>query len=180
MNCSESGDLVRSRVQPLAIACILLSGCGGAPNAAVGFVNRTTHSESALWNLWRAAQQNISRQVDINPLEQELHNAAPEILPGDSRALNVAPREIMVAPKPDIRAATLYAETGISRPDPTGLIPCRQPCNVNFAPAYSVYVSPATHYAASWEFDGTSFDTLVEYEFENHILHTLGYDLRWR
>ena len=171
---------MRSRVQALTIACIFLSGCGGAPNAAVGFVNRTEHSEPALWNLWRAAQQNISRQIDINPLEQELNNASPEILPGDPRALNVSPHGVVVAPQRDVRAATLYAETGMSRVDPTGLISCLQSCNVSFAAAYSLYVPPATHYAASWEFEGDNFDVLVEYEFENHILHALGYDLRWR
>jgi hypothetical protein len=116
----------------------------------------------------------------MNPLEQELNNTSPKILPGDSRALNVSPHQIVVSSEPDVLAATLYVDSGMNRSDPTGLISCPQPCNVNFAPAYSLFRQPATYYAASWEFTGNNFDTLVEYEFENHILHALGYDLRWR
>jgi len=65
-------------------------------------------------------------------------------------------------------------------PDPTGLIACPQPCNMHYAPAYSHYAQPATRYAASWESSESNFDALVRYEFENQILHSLGYDTTWR
>jgi hypothetical protein len=64
--------------------------------------------------------------------------------------------------------------------DPTGLIACPQPCNVSYAAAYSLYTQNTSRYAASWEFAGNNFDALVQYEFENHILQALGYDMRWR
>jgi hypothetical protein len=54
------------------------------------------------------------------------------------------------------------------------------PCNVRYAPAYSVYRNPAIHYAASWEQQPDSFSTILQYEFENHILNALGYDTKWR
>jgi hypothetical protein len=162
------------------LLCILLSGCGGTPSDTIGFVNQTKHSDAELWNLWKAAQKSLSEQIDLNPLEQELTNATPQILPGDSRALSVMPHHIVVSAQPDISSATLYSSTGTTHPDPTGLIVCPQPCNVDYAPAYSLYQHPTTRYAESWEFAGNNFDKLVEYELENQILSVLGYDMRWR
>ena len=93
---------------------------------------------------------------------------------------NVSPRQVTVSSQPDVSSAMLYAATGDQRSDPTGLIVCPQPCNVRFAPAYSVYAQPTSRYAASWEATDSNFDYLVEYEFENQILNALGYDMRWR
>jgi hypothetical protein len=73
----------------------------------------------------------------------------------------------------------LYAKTGNSRAYPTGLIACPVPCNENYAPAYPRYSKLVSRYAASWEFSGSNFDYLIEYEFENQILNTLGYDMTW-
>jgi hypothetical protein len=116
----------------------------------------------------------------LNPLEQELNNAAPQIVSGDARVWTVSPHQLVVSSQADVSSMALYAATGMSRPDPTGLISCPQPCNVNYAPAYSLYNQPATRYAASWESSNNNFDVLGEYEFENQILNTLGYDTRWR
>ena len=55
-----------------------------------------------------------------------------------------------------------------------------QPCNVSYAAAYSLYAQNVSRYAVSWEFAGNNFDALVQYEFENHILQALGYEMRWR
>jgi hypothetical protein len=177
------GAGVHSSTRIVIMACILLSGCSNNQNADssdIGFVNLTQHSDDELWSLWKAAQQNLAQQIDLNPLEQQLDNAAPQILPGDAHALNVSPHQVVVSAQPDISASTLYAATGAMHSDPTGLIPCPQPCNVKYAPAYSVYAQPTSRYAASWEFEGDNFDHLVEYEFENQILSGLGYDMRWR
>lgn len=174
---------MRAYARVVLITCMVCAGCGSntsTSTAAVGFVNETQHSDAQLWTLWKTAQETLAQQVDLNPLQRQLSNAAPEILPGDPRALTVSPHEVVVSPQPDISSATLYAATGTNRPDPTGLILCPQPCNVNYAPAYSLYSQPTSRYAASWEFTGNNFDMLVEYEFENQILNALGYDLRWR
>lgn len=168
------------------LSLLLLTACGGMPaagpasSAAPGFVNSTQHTDSQLWSLWTTAQQNLSQQIDLNPLQQQLNGAPPHILPGDPRALNVSPPHLTVASQPDVASATLLAATGLIRPNPTGLIACPSPCNVQYAPAYSLYAQPTTRYALSWENSGNNFDTLVEYEFENQILHTLGYDMTWR
>jgi hypothetical protein len=130
--------------------------------------------------LWKAAQTSLSQQIDLNPLQRQFSSVAPDILPGDSRALGVSPHQLVVSSQPDVTSAALYAATGTNRPDPTGLIVCPQPCNVSYAAAYSLYLRPASHYAASWEFTGNNFDALVQYEFENQILKTLGHDMKWR
>ena len=174
------GTRVRLPVRILIVACMFSLGCGSNPAPDIGFVNQTQHSDAELWALWKTAQQNLSRQIDLNPLEQQFSNATPQILPGDSRALTVSPHQVIVSAQPDISSATLYAATGREHSDPTGLIACPHPCNVNYAPAYSLYAHPTSRYAASWEFAGNNFNQLVEYEFENQILSALGYDMRWR
>jgi hypothetical protein len=170
---------MRGPLRALALLIVLLQGCGGA-NPAAGFINQTQHTDAELWALWHAAQQNLSQQIDMNPLQRTQNSVPAQILPGDPRVWNVSPRQLTVAPQPDVSSAALLAATGINRPDPTGLIACPQPCNVNYTAAYSLYAQNASRYAASWEFAGNNFDTLVQYEFENQILERLGYDMRWR
>lgn len=161
----------------------ILTACGGraaSPISKPAFINNTHHTDAQLLTLWNAAQQALSQQIDLNPLQRELYDSPPDILPGDARVWNISPRDLTVSSQPDVNSATLLATTGTSRTDPTGLIACPQPCNVNYAPAYSLYRVPFTRYAASWESSESNFDALVQYEFENHILHALSYDLTWR
>lgn len=164
----------------LSLLVMLGIGCGGGipsqPQAA-GFVNQTRHSDAALWELWQEAQQQVAQSIDLNPLQRD---AAARIFPGDPRALNVTPSQLSVASEPDTPAQTLFAATGVERTDPTGLIPCPQPCDANYATAYSRYHPGQVRYAASWESRESDFSTLLEYEFENQILFALGYDTRWR
>jgi hypothetical protein len=171
---------MRASVHLVVMGCVLFTGCGSGRDADIGFVNETQHSDAQLWSLWKAAQRNLSRQIDLNPLQRQFSSVAADNLPGDSRVLGVSPHQLVVSPQPDAPSSALYAATGTNRPDPTGLIVCPQPCNVSYAAAYSLYSSPASHYAASWEFTGNNFDQLVQYEFENQILKTLGYDMKWR
>jgi hypothetical protein len=159
---------------------LLLSGCAWNTKPSISFINQTHQTDAQLWNLWKSAQQSLSQQIDLNPLQRQLENAPPHILPGDARVWNISPRQLVVAPKPDVSSAALYAATGVQRASPTGLVACPQPCNVRFTPAYSVYEPPASRYAASWEFSANNFDFLVQYEFQNQILQALGYDLSWR
>src|SRR5207237_178782 len=121
------------------LGLLLLSGCGGMPRPAIGFINHTQHSDAQLWALWKAAQQNLSQQIDLNPLQQQQTNVPPEIIPGDPRVWNISPRQISVSAQRDISSAMLLAATGTTRSDPTGLIACPQPCNVHYAAAYSLY-----------------------------------------
>jgi hypothetical protein len=161
---------------------LLLQGCGGGTvsNPAVGFVNQTQHTDAELQALWRAAQQNLSQYIDLNPLQRTLNKVPAQILPGDARVWNVQPPQRVVAARQEVSSATLLAATGMNRADPTRLIACPQPCNVSYAAAYSLYAPNTSRYAASWEFAGSNFDALVQYELENHILQGLGYDMRWR
>src|SRR5439155_19844665 len=140
---------------------IAMASCGGQPVGVVpakGFINNTQHSDVQLSAVWAAAQQTLSQQIDLNPLQRELYNAAPNILPGDARALGVSPHQLQVESQSDVSSPALQAATGMVRPDPTGLIACPQPCNVHYAPAYSHYAQPVTRYAASWESSESNFD----------------------
>jgi len=164
------------------ILTVVLLGCGGSPHspASVGFVNQTQHSDADLEAIWAEAQRSVAQQIDLNPLQQLSKNVSPETRPGDARALSVEPHQLLVAPEPDVSSAALFAATGQQRSDPTGLIACPRPCNVRYTTAYSQYQPEVTRYAASWEFDENNFSVILEYEFENHILSTLGYDMTWR
>ena len=160
---------------------LALLGCGGRPDAVpAGFVNQTQHSDAELWVIWSAAQENLSQQVDLNPVQRSSSGAPADIRPGDPHALEIVPHQLRVSAEPDVSASVLLAATGLERPDPTGMIACPEPCNVRYAPAYSFYSRDLTRYAASWEEQGDSFTFVLEYEFENQILAALGYSLRWR
>lgn len=159
---------------------IILLGCGGGSNnPTAGFINQTQHTDAELWAIWSAAQQSLAQQIDLNPVQQTVSGANADILPGDPRALSVMPEQLTVAPEPDVSSAALFAATGIRRTDPTGMIACPSPCNVQYTPAYSRYSPEITHYAASWEWT-SGFSPLLQYEFENQILFALGYDMTWR
>ena len=157
---------------------LLLLNCGNQP--PVGFVNQTRHPDAALWTIWRAAQRSVAQEIDLNPVQQSTARTSPQILPGDPRALTVMPHQLTVTPEPDVSSAAFFVATGKHRADPTGMIPCPQPCNVRYATAYSAYRPELTNYAASRESSDSNFDAILQYEFENHILFSLGYDLRWR
>jgi len=174
--------VMRGPLRALGLMILLLQGCGGGrvSNPAAGFVNQTQHTDAELWVLWKAAQQNLSQQIDMNPLQRTLSNVPAQFLPGDGRVWNVQPLQLVVAARQDVSSAALLAATGTNRADPTGLIACPQPCNVSYAAAYSLYGKNVSRYASSWEFAGNNFDALVQYEFENHILQGLGYNMRWR
>lgn len=171
-------------ITAILLSAALLFSCGGRPNTGLagpkGFVNKTQHTDAQLWVLWTAAQQTLSQRININPLQQQVSGAPAHLLPGDNRVWSILPHQLTLSAQPDISSPALLAATGMNRSDPTGLIVCPQPCNVQYAPAYSLYAQPATRYAASWENSGNNFDTLVQYEFENQILHALGYDMTWR
>src|SRR5205085_4361994 len=159
---------------------MLLIGCGGNPPAPAGFLNHTQHSDAALSAIWSDAQASVARQVDLNALQRSLHNAPPDLRPGDPRAFSIIPHQLTVASHADVSSTALLAATGTVRSDPTGMIACPQPCNIQYATAYSWYKPAQVRYAASWENDSTNFHDILQYEFENQIMYQLGYDMTWR
>lgn len=160
---------------------LVLLGCGGRPDPGpAGFRNQTLHSDAELWVIWKAAQETVAQDVDLNPLQRSVSGAPADIRPGDAGALTILPHQLRVSAEPDVSADVLLAATGLERPDPTGMIACPQPCNVRYAAAYTLYGKNLTRYAASWEGQGASFTFMLEYEFENQILAALGYSLKWR
>lgn len=160
---------------------LILLGCGEPHGSAPGgFLNQTQHADAALWTIWGAAQQSVAAKIDLNPVERQALHTPPEIVPGDPRAYEVQPHQLLVASAPDISSQALFVQTGIQRADPTGMIACPQPCDVLYAAAYSLYQPPVVRYAKSWEFAGDNFSTILQYEFENQILFALGYDVKWR
>ena len=164
------------------VLTVVLLGCGQSPHSPVldGFVNQTQHSEADLQAIWSEAQQSLAQQIDLNPLQQLSNDVPPDTRPGDPRALSVEPQQLLVAAAPDVSSEVFFAATGERRADPTGMIACPQPCNVRYSTAYSFYQPQLTKYAASWEFKGDNFNVILEYEFENHILSALGYNMTWR
>jgi hypothetical protein len=160
----------------------LLLGCGGSSPTPVssGFINQTQHSDADLQAIWTEAQQSLAQKIDLNPLQRLSQNVPPDTRPGDPRALEVEPDQLLVAPEPDVSPAVLFAASGQQHANPTGLIACPQPCTVRYATAFSLYRPELTKYAASWEFAGDNFSVILKYEFENHILSKLGYDMTWR
>lgn len=165
-----------------AVFTAILLGCGGSSLSPIPskFINQTQHSDANLQAIWMEAQQSVAQKIDLNPLQRLSHNVLPDTRPGDPRALHIEPDQLLVAPEPDVASAVLFAATGDRHTDPTGLIACPQPCNVRYSTAFSLYHPELTKYAASWEFAGDNFSVILEYEFENHILSTLGYDMTWR
>jgi hypothetical protein len=165
-----------------AILTLALLGCGGSSHspAPTGFVNQTQHSDADLQAIWTEAQLSVAQQINLNPLQRLSANAPPDTRPGDPRALSVEPHQLLVAANPDVSSEVFFAATGDRRADPTGMIACPQPCNVRYSTAYSFYQPQLTKYAASWEFSRDNFSVILEYEFENHILSALGYDMTWR
>ena len=156
-----------------------LLGCGGLPNALpVGFVDQTKHSDADLWVVWKAAQESLDQEVNLNPLQRSFSAAGADIRPGDPRALEVMPYQLRMSAEPDVTASALLAVTGLEWSDPTVMIVGPEPCNVRYAVAYSFYSRDLTRYAASWEDQGDSFTFVLEYELENQILAALGYSLR--
>jgi hypothetical protein len=174
MSCSA---ILRKGAATFA-ASLMLSACGAGPPD--GFANHTRHTDAQLRALWQTAQQNLSQQIDLNPLQRVFQSVAPDIRAGDARVRDIAPRHLAVGSQADVPADELFGATGDLRADPTGLIACPQPCNVHYAAAYSLFSRPTVRYAASWESSESNFDYLLTYEFENQILNALGYDMRWR
>src|SRR5258708_23300805 len=129
---SDSGRrrAMRRQLRALALMVLLLEGCGGRSNPAAGFINQTHHSDAELWAMWRAAQQSLSRQIDLNPLQRTLANVPPQTLPGDPRVWNGSPRQLTVSSQGDVSSSALYAATRMSRPAPTRLRACPQPFHV--------------------------------------------------
>jgi hypothetical protein len=172
---------MRRNLLVLVVLEMVLAGCGGQPEPPpAGFVNQTHHSDAELWTIWKAAQETLAQEIDLNPLQRSFSGAPADIRPGDTRALKVQPHQLRVGAKPDVSSTVLMAATGLDRDNPTGMIACPPPCNVRYAAAYSVYSRDLTQYAASWEDQGDSFTFVLEYEFENQILASLGYSLKWR
>ncbi len=170
------------RVILYGVLTAVLVGCGGNSPSPVssGFINQTQHSDADLQAIWTESQHSVALKIDLNPLQRLSQNVPPDIRPGDPRALHVEPTQLLVAPQPDVSSAGLLATTGEQRANPTGLIACPQPCTVRYSTAYSLYRPELTKYAASWEFAEDNFNVILKYEFENHILSTLGYNMTWR
>jgi|HubBroStandDraft_6_1064221.scaffolds.fasta_scaffold149658_2 hypothetical protein len=168
----------RSSGAALFLFAILLTGCGtGRP---VGFVNETaTHSDAQLMALWQQAQQNLSHQIYLNPVQHILYGTPEDLLPGDARALSFSPRMITIQATPDLTSAQLLVY-GMDLPAPTGLIVCPQPCDQRVARAFSDPARHGTRVAASWERKELEWNDIIVYELENHILYGLGYNISWR
>ena len=81
---------MRRNLLVLVVLEMVLAGCGGQPEPApAGFVNQTHHSDTELWTIWKAAQETLAQEVDLNPLQRSFSGAPADIRPGDPRALKI-------------------------------------------------------------------------------------------
>ena len=86
-------------------------GCGGLPGQRpAGFVNQTHHSDAELLTIWKAAQETLAHEIDLNPLQRSSSGAAADIRPGDPRALTIEPHQLRVGPKPDVSSSVLWLQ----------------------------------------------------------------------
>ena len=90
-------ETMRLQSRIAILLALVLARCGARATPPVGFINHTRHSDAELSSLWKSAQQNLSQQIDLNPLEQELNNAAPQIVSGDARVWTVSPHQLVVS-----------------------------------------------------------------------------------
>jgi hypothetical protein len=163
----EPGKPMRRNLWKLVLGLGLL-GCGGQPNALpVGFVNQTKHSDADLWMVWKAAQESLEQEVDLNPLQRSSSGAGADIRPGDPRALEVMPHQLRVSAEPDVSASALLAATGLERSDPTGMIACSGPATSAMPPPIPSTAGDLTQYAASWEDGGDSFTFVLEWSMSS-------------
>jgi hypothetical protein len=83
------------------IVTVVFLGCGGSSPGPVpvGFVNQTQHSDADLRAIWRAAQQSVASEIDLNPLQRISSNKPPDLRPGDPRALHAMPHQLAVTLK---------------------------------------------------------------------------------
>lgn len=178
LRSAATGAGLRTNRAALFLLIVVLTGCSTA--RPVGFVNETPlHSDAQLMELWRQAQRDLSQEIYLNPIQHLLYGTRENLLPGDSRALNFAPRMITVRAVPDLTSIQLLVY-GMDLPEPTGMIVCPQPCDDRVGAAFSTPVQYRTHVAASWEHNETEWELIMVWEFENHILYGLGYDTYWR
>ena len=70
------------------------------------------HSEADLWTIWKAAQDTLSQEVDLNPLQRSFSGAPADIRPGDPRAQKIWPHQLRVGAEPDVASSALLAATG--------------------------------------------------------------------
>src|SRR5207249_11594274 len=94
----------RRRRLLVVLACLWLAGCaGGFPRGLpTGFINKTQHSDAELWAIWKTAQQELAQEVDLNPLQQSLHDATPDIHPVDPTPLSAVRHHLSVAAQPHL------------------------------------------------------------------------------
>lgn len=182
---------MRPRILISVLFASLLVGCGGVSSSlpgnsqSAGFVNHTKkHNMEYLWQKWAEAQQSIASEIWLNPIEV---NVPKHMLPGDTRAYQIQPQQIVIEGRPDLSPDEYFSVYGVWRADPTGEIRCPQPCDVIAAWGYSLWGNrsgaPCIHYAQSWEElpgQEPNFDKIMKWEMENHILAALGYDMSHR
>jgi hypothetical protein len=143
----------------LGLVLLLALGCG---DPLVGFVNRTPQSTAFLWEQWQAAQNEIAHNSTALNLSEP--STPTCFIPPDPQALTMEPHGLLVESVPD---------------DGMGEIMCPPGCDVGLTAAYSI-PGQGVFYAASLNSEATQLGYALKWEFENQILFSLGYDVKYR
>ncbi len=124
---------------------------------------------------WKIAQQTIAnKESDMNPVTRLLIPGTPmQSIPPDPRALGTMPKGVKVIAVPDIPVSQLVLRDPAwgRHSDPSGVIDC----GAQLLAHACVDIQTNTVYAAS-----SLIPQALEWEFENVILNSLGYDISGR
>lgn len=165
----------------LFLCFVVISSCGGLggegnSGCEQGFINQSGVPLDILEQQWTTAQTAVSQGVVLNALSVALYGAAPQKTPANPKAMTIGPECVRLVAVPDatVQQLTAYDPRYASYHDPTGLILCDS-CSPHVVHSYTYVNSPARVYVAA-----SIASQALEYEFENVILHRLGYDVSQR
>jgi hypothetical protein len=141
------------------------------------FINYTAVADEVLAQCWQQAQQQLATQPF--PLDGA---GTTGMHPADPRALTVAAQHLTVVPVPDVSPTDLATATGLAAwlkvPQPSGTILVEENNGLlGYITAHAVtetWRKPRVYAAAS------QIPTVLIYEFQNIILHKLGYNVEGR
>ena len=154
------------RQAALLLAVVWLIGCGGMPSepantaAPRAFINRTSVSETVLTQAWSFAQINLTNNpILLNQLTVSTQGSTQVWAQPDARAMGLQPWGITVEEQPE---------------GPQHAIPC----SIGLCASYVTF-SPDIVVASDYWLK-TQPVPVLQYEFENLMLHRLGYDVSKR